>query len=191
MEDLRCKAYLVAGDHVTEALATMSYASVVSPDTIHLALSIAALNDLKVKCGDVMNAYITAPVQEKIWTVLGPEFGKDEDKKAIIVRSLYGLKSSGAVFRAHLAVCMKELGYEPCLADSDLWLKAEVGSDDEFKYYSYILCYLDDILVVHHDAVSILNHIDKFMTLKPPKIENDPDIYLGANLKKMTQTNGV
>ena len=79
----------------------------------------------------------------------------------------------------------------PCLADSDLWLKAEVRPDDEFKYYSYILCYVDDILVVHHDAVSILNRIDKYMTLKPSKTDSDPDIYLGAKLKKMTLPNGV
>ncbi|KAL7524009.1 hypothetical protein ACHAWF_000783 [Thalassiosira exigua] len=108
MEYFRRKARLVAGGHVTEALATMTNASIVSRETVRLALTIAALNDLEVKCGDVMNAYITAPVQEKIWTVLGPEFGEDEGKKAIIVRSLYGLKSSGAAFRAYLAVCMKE-----------------------------------------------------------------------------------
>jgi hypothetical protein len=35
----------------------------------------AALNDLEVKVGDVLNAYITAPITEKVWTVLGPEFG--------------------------------------------------------------------------------------------------------------------
>jgi hypothetical protein len=32
------------------------------------------LNDLNVKVGDVLNAYITAPITEKVWTVLGPEF---------------------------------------------------------------------------------------------------------------------
>ena len=31
---------------------------------------IAALNDLDVKAGDVENAYVQAPVTEKIWTTL-------------------------------------------------------------------------------------------------------------------------
>ena len=53
-----------------------------------MPLMLAALNDLDVQCGDVMNAYITAPVREKIWTVLGAEHGIDEGKKAIIVRVL-------------------------------------------------------------------------------------------------------
>ncbi len=49
----------------------------VSRETVRLALTIAALNDLEVEVGDVLNAYITAPVKEKVWTVLGPEFGRD------------------------------------------------------------------------------------------------------------------
>jgi hypothetical protein len=47
---------------------TITYASVVSRETVRLALTIASLNDLEVKVGDVMNAYITAPVKEKVWT---------------------------------------------------------------------------------------------------------------------------
>jgi hypothetical protein len=65
---------------------------------VHLTLSIAALNDLEVKVGDVLNAYITAPVKERVWTVLGPEFGHDIVKSAIMVHALYGLKSAGAAF---------------------------------------------------------------------------------------------
>jgi hypothetical protein len=58
---------------------------------------LAALNNLQVKAGDVLNAYITAPVKEKVWNILGPKFGNDSAKCAIIVRALYGLKSAGAV----------------------------------------------------------------------------------------------
>ena len=88
---------------MTKAPATITYASVVSRETVRIALLMAALNDLNVKVGDVLNAYITAPITEKVWTVLGPEFGTDAGKSAIIVRALYGLKSAGAAFRAHLA----------------------------------------------------------------------------------------
>ena len=106
----RRKARLVAGGHMTTTPAAITYASVVTRETVRIALTLAALNVLEVKVGDVENAYITAPVREKIWTVLGPEHGEDAGKKAIIVRVLYGLKSSGATFRAHLCECMKSLG---------------------------------------------------------------------------------
>ena len=86
-----------------------------------MALTIAALNDLEVKVGDVLKAYITAPITEKVWTILGPEFGPDKGKSAIIVRALYGLKSAGAAFRAHLASFMQKMGYISCKADPDNW----------------------------------------------------------------------
>ena len=49
------------------------------------------------------------------------------------------------------------------------------------EYYSYILCYVDDVLVVHHDVMTTLMKIDKYFKLKPSSI-GDPDIYLGAKL---------
>jgi hypothetical protein len=66
MEDFRRKAQLVAGGHMTEAPPTITYASVVSRETVCLALTIAALNNLEVKVGDVLNAYITAPINKKV-----------------------------------------------------------------------------------------------------------------------------
>ncbi len=48
-----------------------------------------ALNALKVMAADIMNAYITAPSKEKIWTLLGPEFGKDKGYKAILMSNPY------------------------------------------------------------------------------------------------------
>ncbi len=98
MEDFRCKARLVAGGHMTKAPATITYASIVSRETVHIALLMAALNDLNVKVGDVLNTYIIALITEKVWTVLGPEVSTDTGKSAIIVRALYGLKSTGAAF---------------------------------------------------------------------------------------------
>jgi hypothetical protein len=81
----------------------------------------AALNDLEVKVGDILNAYITAPITKKVWMVLGAEYGSDASKSAIIVCALYGPKSAGAAFRAHLASLMRQMGYTSCKANPDLW----------------------------------------------------------------------
>jgi hypothetical protein len=80
MGDSKRKARLVPGGHKTEAPATITYASVVSRETVCIALMLAALNDLQVKAGDVLNAYITAAVREKAWTILRPEFGNNSGK---------------------------------------------------------------------------------------------------------------
>ena len=179
MEDFRCKAHYVAGGQVMEAPPPLSYASVVSRETVCIAFTLAALNNLEVKACNIQNAYLTAPVIDKICTVLGPEFAEDSGKMAIIARSLYGLKSAGAAFRNHLADCMRTLGYKPCLADPDLWYKPMVCPEDGFKYYAYMLLYVDDCLSIHHDACAQLEQLDWYFKMKPGSI-GDPDVYLGA-----------
>jgi hypothetical protein len=99
MEDFRRKARFVSGGHITDTPHAMTYASVVSRESVRIALTLAALNDLDVKMADIENAYLTAPITEKVWTVIGPEFGDDAGKRALIVRALYGLKSAGTAFR--------------------------------------------------------------------------------------------
>ena len=63
---------------MTDFPPTITYASVVSFNTAQIALTIAALNDLEVKVADILSAYVTAPIQEKIWSILEPEFGEDQ-----------------------------------------------------------------------------------------------------------------
>ena len=119
MGDFKQKARLVEEGLMTNAPATITYASVVLRKTVQIVLMIANLNDLEVKLVDISNAYIQATVREKVWTTLGHEFGEDIGKTAVIVRALYGLKSAGAAFWNHFAKCMESLGYQPCKADSD------------------------------------------------------------------------
>ena len=106
---------------MTEAPAIMTYASVVSRETVHIALTIVALDGLQGKAADITNAYITAPLEENIWTVIGPKFGSNAVEKTVIVCALYGLKSSSATFRRRMADCMEYMGFKSCLADPDLW----------------------------------------------------------------------
>ena len=64
MEDFRQKARLVAGGHMTEALATIMYTSIMSRETVRIALMIAALGDLEVELG------CTGTCHRKVWTTL-------------------------------------------------------------------------------------------------------------------------
>ena len=108
---------------MNEELATIIYASIVSRETVRIALMIAALSDIEVKSGNILNAYILAPVMEKVSTTLGPKFSKGARKTAVSVIALYGLMSAGAAFRSHFGRCIESLGYQPCKTDPDLWLK--------------------------------------------------------------------
>ena len=107
----------------------------------------------------------------------------------MIVRALYGLKSSGAAFRSHLAKCMESLGNASCKTDLDLWLKPEIRPEDGVQYYSDLLHYVDDILCIHHKADNMLEWLHKSFPLKLGF--GKPDMYLGAKLCKTKLHNGV
>ncbi len=152
MEDLHRKSRLVAVGHMPDAPATTTFASIVSNKTVQIALFLVGLNNLQVKVSDIENAYITAPCTVNARS----QICSDAKKTAIVVRVLYGLKSAGASFCNHLADCIKHLGFAPCLTNPDLWMRAEVLPSDGFEYYAYMLLYVDDILVIHHNGEDIL-----------------------------------
>ena len=90
----------------------MTYTSAVLRETVRIALTIDVLNGLKVKVADIMHAYITAPIEEKVWKIPGHEFGVDAGRKAVIVCELNCLKSSSAAFPWHLADYTEHMGYK-------------------------------------------------------------------------------
>ena len=174
----------MAGRHTTETPASLTYSSVVSRDTVCIALTIAALNDLQVMSCDIQNAYLMAACHEKIWMYAGPEFGSEKGSIMLIHKVLYGLKSSGAAFRAHLANTLHDNGFISSKSDPDMWLHPAVKPDGQ-EYYKYILCYVDDILAISHKATQVLEDIQVVFKLKDNKI-TPPEIYLRVQLKKMT-----
>ena len=52
----------------------------------------------------------------------------------MVVRALYGLKSSGAAFREFLAETLYDLGYRPSMEDPDVWIRPYIKEKDGFKY---------------------------------------------------------
>ena len=102
----------------------------------------------------------------------------------IVKKVLYGLKGSGAAFRAHLAEKLHDIGFIPTCADPDVWRRPAVKPDG-FEYYEYILCYVDNLLAISHDALLVLKSVQDTFKFKDDKI-NKPDVYLGAQLEKMS-----
>jgi hypothetical protein len=82
------------------------------------------------------------------------------------------------------------MGYTSFKVDPDLWLKAVTRPKDNVRYYAYILCYVDDILCIHHDPMSVMKEINGYLPLKPSFV-GDPDIYLGPKLKETQLPNVV
>jgi hypothetical protein len=125
--DIKCdftrKARFVAGGHWTDVSSHLTYSSVVTRDSVRIAFLIAALNELDILAADVGNAYLQAPAREKVHTTAGPEFGPNNiGRTVIIVRAMYGLKSSGAAWHAHLSETLRGMNFTPSYADPDVWM---------------------------------------------------------------------
>ena len=181
--DFTRKARLVAGGHVTDAPASVTYSSVVTRDSVRLALMLADLNELEVLAGDVGNAYLNAPCRERIWFRGREEVGS-EDRGAVCVltRALYGLKSSGASWHSTLAQHLRDTGFEDTKADPDVWRRSATKKDGT-KYYELALIYVDDILVVSENPKPVMLQISEKFPIKEDSIKT-PEIYLGAQVYK-------
>jgi hypothetical protein len=181
-ENFRRKARFVADGHRVETPASITYSTVVSRDSVRILLLIAALNGVDIKGADVQNAFLSAKNLEKHWMIAGPEFGDEEGKPFVVVRALYGLKSASAAFRAFMATKLDEIGFKSSTADPDVWLRPATKSCG-FKYYEYVMVYVDDILALSEDPTRILKSIEgDTVKYKNDKIET-PSMYLGAKLK--------
>jgi len=116
-ESLQRKAHLVAGGHMTGPPPSITYANVVSRESVQIAFLITALNDLGIEAADISNAYLNAHPREKVYIKCRPEFGPEyEGRYVVILRSLSGLKSPASFWRSFFSCTMlKATGLLSCL----------------------------------------------------------------------------
>ena len=189
--DFTRKARWVKDGHKTPDPVWSTYAGVVSRDSVRIALTYAALNNVDVMAADIQNAYLQAPASERHYIICGAEFGLENvGKVALIKRALYGGKSAGADFWRHLRTCMEFLGFQSTISDAEVWRRKAV-KDNGHEYWEYILLYVDDALCISHRAEDVLrNELGKYFVLKQESISK-PNIYLGNKVTNVTLENGV
>ena len=173
---------------MTDPPAESVYSSIVTRESVRIMFLIAALNGLEMLGADVQNACINAKTKEKVYTIAGPEFGSNQGRPAVIIRALYGLKSSGARWRDHFASILKELGFVNSRADPDAWMR-KATKPDGLKYWEYVLCYMNDILAISHLPQSIMDDISKYVKFKSGSVQA-PEHYLGADILRHTIHDG-
>ncbi|MGH7974090.1 MAG: reverse transcriptase domain-containing protein, partial [bacterium] len=103
-----------------------------------------------------------------------------EGHTIIIVRALYGLKSAGASWRAHLAHTLRDMGFKSSYGDPDVWLRAAV-KENGTEYYEYILVYVVDLLILSSNCELILTYLEQ-PGLYRLKDVGSPTRYLGATV---------
>jgi Reverse transcriptase (RNA-dependent DNA polymerase) len=148
--DGRHKARLVADGHLTNIPLDSVYSGVVSLRGFRLVLVLAELNDLQLWATDIGNAYLEAYTAEKVYIIAGPEFEEREGHILVISKALYSLRSSGARWHDRFADCIRKLGFFPCKAEPDIWLRKNGN------IYKYIAVYVDVIYTLK--AIKSVSH---------------------------------
>ena len=143
--DGRNKARCVADGHLTDIPVDSVYSRVVSLRGLRMMLFLAKLNKLDIWATDIGNAYLEATTCEKVYIVAGPEFGEKAGSILIIYKALYGLRSSGMQWHDKFADDLRDMGFFPCKAEPDIWMRESDG------LWEYIAVYMDDLAFVLRD----------------------------------------
>ena len=175
--DGRCKARLVADGHLTDVPLESVYSGVVSLKGFRLVVFLAELNGMETWATDIGNAHLEAHTKEKLVIVAVAEFGELQGHLLRIDKALYGLRTSGLRWHERFASVLKELGFEPCKTEPDIWLWPN-GT-----VYEYIAVYVDDLALVMKNpkgfvALSQQKYKFKFKGTGPI------DYHLGMNFQR-------
>ena len=178
--DGRRKARLVAAGYMMDAPLEGVYSSVVSFRGLRICLLIGELNNMKIWCTDVRNAYLESYTKEKLYIIAGPEFGELEGCTLIVIKALYGLKSSGVRWWERCSDILYEMGYKPTLAENDIWIK-KVDQN-----YEYIVRYVNDLTIVSKKPEDVIDTLRNQYKLKL-KDSGPIEFYLGCDFFRDSQ----
>ena len=100
--DLTRKVRYVAGVYLTNPPPSITYVSVVRHDSVRLVFVIETLKYIDILAGKIQNTFQNSLTKYKVSFYAGDERKYDQGKVVIIVRALYGLKSSALKWRNNI-----------------------------------------------------------------------------------------
>ena len=146
---------------------------------------------------DISNAYLNAECAENVCFKAGSEFGDRKGQWVVARRSLYGLKSAGASFNAHLARCLEhDLEFVSSKGDRDVWMRTAVKESDGSECYKCVCTYVDDVLVTSERPEEVMKVLAGVYKLKGvagnPEDEpwEEPKTHLGADIVRAKNSRG-
>ena len=149
------------------------YSGVASLRSVRMAILAGQLNNLKITAFDVVSAYLEAKTREKLYIIAGPEFGELQGHILIVEKALYGLRTSGARWAESLADELRNDHWTQSIADPAVWMK------DKGTHYDYIVCWVDDAIIISDTPDHILTKLKKVFSLQNI---GEPKYYLGADM---------
>jgi hypothetical protein len=138
---------------------------------------LSELNGLDLWATDMGNAYLEARTSELLFIVASPEFGGLEGHMLIIYKALYGLYSSGLRWHERFSACLRDMGFSPCKAEPDIWMRRV---DD---HYENIATYVDNLAISSKDPKAITDTLMNKYNFKL-KATGEIEYHLGMSFRR-------
>ena len=135
---------------------------------------LAELNGLELWGTDISSAHLEAYTKEKVCILAGPEFGPLKDHRLLVDKALYGLRTSGQRWHDRFAECMRAEGFVPCIAEPDVWMRAN-GNVCEC-----VAVHVDDLAFAVKDPKAFAEALEKKHNFKL-KGTGELSFHLGAD----------
>jgi hypothetical protein len=180
--DGRHKARMVADGHLTDVPLDSVYSGVISLRGLRTLVFLAELNGLDTWATDIGNAYLEAETKERLYIIAGAEFGELEGHTLVIVKALYGLRSSGLRWHERFADCLRDMGFYPSKAEPDIWMRPNGDA------YEYIGVYVDDLAIIARNPQEIA---DVLMTKYKFKLKGTGPIKFHLGMDFFRDSDGV
>jgi hypothetical protein len=173
--DGRHKARVVANGHLTDIPLESVYSGVISLHGLRIVTFLSELIGLDLWATDIGNAYLEAfTMEQNYYIVAGPDFGQLEGHYLIIIKALYGLRTSGLRWHERFADCLRNEGFSPCKAEPDIWMRLNGN------LYEYVATYVDDLCLGMLDPKSFTDTLQKKYNFKL-KGSSPIDFHLGQS----------
>jgi hypothetical protein len=151
--DARHKSRLVAGGHLTDTPLDSVYSGVVSLRSVRMIAFLAEHNEMELWATDIGNAYLEAYTSEKVCIIAGGEFGELAGHLLVIIKALYGLKSSGLRWSERFSAVLRDMGFKASYCDPCVWMR------DRGDHYEYLGVYVDDLEIASRSPNDIIQDL--------------------------------
>ncbi|GAU43783.1 hypothetical protein TSUD_378080 [Trifolium subterraneum] len=156
---------------------TETFSPVIKPVTIRIILTLVVTYKWSVQQIDINNAFLNGVLQEEVYMTQPAGF-EQSDKSLVckLHKSLYGLKQAPRAWYEKLTQTLLQMGFTKSRCDPSLLVHHQHGA------CTYVLVYVDDILITGSDSHLIKDLIHKLNAKFALKQLGEVDYFLGIEV---------
>ncbi len=107
-------------------------------------LAVAAAKDFEIHQVDIKTAFLNGELEEEVYVTQPPGFDNGDSRVVCrLKKALYGLKQAPRAWHKTLNDKLQAMGYAVCKSDAGVYVRTDIKGEK-----SYILVYVDDLLIV-------------------------------------------